>query len=650
MSGHKNNNKLLLIALGALGVVYGDIGTSPLYAMNEMFFGHAHLSRSAVDVFGGVSLIFWALTLIISFKYMIFVLKADYDGEGGVFALVSLLSKKSLKKLFTAILPLLIFAAGLLYGEGVITPAISVLSAVEGLLIVTPSFKPFVIPITIIILTILFYSQKNGTHKIGKLFGPIVLVWFACISIIGGMHIFQTPEILSAVNPYYAYAFMKSHHVLTVMLALGSVMLVVTGGEAMYADMGHFGAKPIRISWFSVAYPALLLNYFGQGAYLLSGDVILNNNIFFSMVPKLLLIPMILLATAATIIASQALISGAFSLATQAISLNLLPNLQTVHTHEDFEGQRYLPIVNWLIYAGSVTLVLTFQSSTRLASAYGLSVSGVMFMTSLAMIAISRYYWKWSRLASFGVFVPLLIIDAVFLTANSMKLFSGGYVPLILALIMTSIMLIWYWGRRQVSRVYRSYASMTVKEIIKLKKAHSPMIPRSIVFLSPSAINEIDDPVPMLKQVFWDRYNALPQNLLLVNIRTARAPYAQERRFEIHKFLDSPEYGTIYSVCIRFGFMEEKNVEAILHELAQHKAINISDHPSEWLVHAVHERVRVLDDVSVFRKFLAGAYTFMLNNSQKTDSQYGLGTNINLTVAICPVLITSGVGQNVPTR
>ncbi len=639
MIQHKKNSKLVLVALGALGVVYGDIGTSPLYAMNEMFFGHANLSRSVVDIFGGVSLIFWALTLIISFKYMVFVLRADYDGEGGVFALVSLLSKKSLKKLFTAILPLLIFAAGLLYGEGVITPAISVLSAVEGLLIVTPTFGPYVIPLTIAILTILFYAQKNGTHKIGKLFGPIVLVWFICIAIIGGSHIVDHQQILTAINPTYAWAFLRSHELHAVLLALGSVMLVVTGGEAMYADMGHFGAKPIRLSWFTITYPALLLNYFGQGAYLLSGSPIINNNIFFSMVPTLFLIPMIVLATAATIIASQALISGAFSLATQAISLNLLPNLHTIHTHEDFEGQRYIPLVNWLIYAGSVTLVLTFKSSTHLASAYGLSVSGVMFMTSLAMMAISRYYWKWPRVASFMLFIPLLIIDGVFLTANSIKIFSGGYVPLILALLMTSIMLIWYWGRRQVRRVYKSYSSMTVKELIQLKKSQTAVIPRSIVFLSPTAIDDVNDSVPMLKQVFWERYNALPQNLLIVNVRTARAPFAHDRRFEIHKFLDSPEFGTIYSVCIRFGFMEEKKIEAILHELAEDKAINISDHPSEWLVHAIHERFRVMKDASRFKKCLSAIYTFMLNNAQKTDSEYGLGTNINLTVEICPVLI-----------
>jgi len=639
MSISSRKNKIVLLALGALGVVYGDIGTSPLYAINEMFFGHTHLSRNIIDVFGAISLVFWALTLIISFKYVIFVLRADYDGEGGVFALVSLLKTKQLRKLFIVVIPLLIFAAGLLYGDGIITPAISVLSAVEGLSILTPTFQPLVIPITIAILTLLFYVQKKGTQKIGALFGPIVFVWFISIACIGLSYILKYPKILMAVNPLHAVNFMMHHELHKILLTLGSIMLVVTGGEAMYADMGHFGVKPIRLSWFVLTYPALLLNYFGQGAFLLSSQPIHNSNIFFSMVPSFALLPMIVLATMATIIASQALISGAFSLTTQAVALNLLPYLHTVNTHKDHEGQRYIPLVNWALYAGCIILVLLFKSSTNLASAYGLAVSGVMFMTSLAMIGVARYHWKWSKIASLGLFIPLLFIDGIFLSANSLKLFSGGYVPLLVALFLTFIMLTWYWGRRQVKRVYKSHSTMRVKELISLKQKNSAIIPKSIVFLSPSRIDSLDDPIPMLKQLFWERYNAIPQNLLFVHIKTEKSPYIHEKRFMIKKFFDDKKLGSIYGVTIRFGFMEEKNVEELLHGLALHKEINISDHPSEWLVHAMYERVIVKDSAPYLKKILSHIYNFLLNNSRTADTQYGLGNKINLSIEVCPVVI-----------
>ncbi len=337
-SGHSGKNKLMLLALGALGVVYGDIGTSPLYAIKEIFFGHALTHHTNADIFGVISLVFWSLTLVVAFKYVFLVLRADSDGEGGVFALYSLIGQLN-KKTYAAIITLLVIAAGLLYGDGIITPAISVISAVEGLSFITKTFDPYIVPITVAILTGLFFIQSKGTAKVGAIFGPIMLIWFGAIAILGGKEVIQTPAILASLNPLYAFQFLTSHNIHTIFMVLGSVMLVITGGEAMYADMGHFGRLPIRISWYVITFPALILSYLGQGAYMLSGKEVIGENLFFSLVPHQFLIPMVILATLATVIASQALISGAFSLTAQAISLGLFPYLPMQHTHEEHEGQ-----------------------------------------------------------------------------------------------------------------------------------------------------------------------------------------------------------------------------------------------------------------------------------------------------------------------
>jgi KUP system potassium uptake protein len=384
------------LSIASLGVVFGDIGTSPLYAVREIFLGHALPNYSTSDIIGVISVVFWALTLIITIKYVIFVLRADNDGEGGVFALYGLIDQLGKKKNLT-ISGLLIFASGLLLGDGIITPAISVISAVEGLKVMTPVFEPYVVPITIAILTGLFSIQSKGTSRVGSIFGPVMLIWFFVLAVLGISHIMIRPEILSALNPMHAIEFFLRHSLQTVVLVLGSIILVVTGGEAMYEDLGHFGRFPIRLSWLIVAYPALVLNYLGQGAFLLSGKPISGGNLFFSMVPNGLLFPMVILATLATIIASQALISGVFSLVSQAISLGLFPFMHVDHTHKEHMGQIYVRQINIFLFIGSVVLVLYFGSSSRMASAYGLAIAGVEFVTTLGMISIAREVWKWKK-------------------------------------------------------------------------------------------------------------------------------------------------------------------------------------------------------------------------------------------------------------
>jgi len=376
-----------VLALGALGIVYGDIGTSPLYAMDQLFSGRADVP--ATEVLGGVSLVIWTITIIVAVKYAILVLRAQNDGEGGLFALYGLLHEQK-KPGVRPLLWALMLGAGLLFGDGIITPAISVVSAVEGLQVATPSLSHAVVPITIGLLTALFAIQHKGTSGIGIVFGPLLAVWFLVIAGLGVWQIGLHPQILAAFNPMYGVAFLRHAGAFDTLVILSALILVVTGGEAMYADLGHFGARPIRASWFGVVFPALLLNYLGQGAYLLSGGPVAGGKLFYNLVPAPLIFPMVLLATIATVIASQALISGAFSLASQAIRLGLFPRLTLLHTHERHAGQIYVPFVNWSLFAGSIVLVATFGSSAALAAAYGLAVSGVMVITSVAIFPIAR--------------------------------------------------------------------------------------------------------------------------------------------------------------------------------------------------------------------------------------------------------------------
>lgn len=630
---------LLGMSLAALGVVYGDIGTSPLYAVNEIFFGHAREAISRGDVLGIISIVFWALTLTVSIKYVLMVLRADSDGEGGVFALFSLIQNSAVNNRFTKILStLLIIAAGLLLGDGIITPAISVVSAIEGLKVMTTTFNPYIVPITIAILTGLFLIQSSGTHKIGKLFGPIIVVWFFAIGLIGASHIMSFPGVFQAINPIYAVRFFMTHEIHTLFIILGSVMLVMTGGEAMYADMGHFGKKPIRVSWFALVYPMLLLNYFGQGAYMLSGKEILADNIFYSMVPKTLLFPMVILATLSTIIASQALISGAFSLIAQAVSLGLLPFIKIVHTHEHHEGQIYIPAVNWLLYAGCVTLVIIFQSSSRLASAYGLAVAGVMLVTTLSMIAVSHYVWSWNWAKSLLIFIPFALLDLTFLSANSLKLFEGGYIPLGIGIFVLFVIQSWQWGRSFIRKEYDSYKRGKLSDLIKMKENKTyPEIPKSYIFMSPKK-TLLEEDMPTLMQIFIDRYGALPKHIIFLTVQIVKKPFVQkESLYEIINFGKVGwEYDTLASVVVRFGFMEDPNVENVLQDLANHHKILIDTDKHKWLIEVMHERV-YKDDVKGFNRFRSEMFKLLSRFSESADHYFKLGDNEPLAIEAVPV-------------
>ncbi len=633
---HKKSG-LLIMALGALGVVYGDIGTSPLYAVNEMFFGGEHLTVDKLNVLGAISLIFWALTLIISIKYIVFVLRADNQGEGGVFALFGLLHKNK-KKFALIVSGLLMFGAGLLYGDGIITPAISVLSAVEGLKIATTSLEPYIIPITVVILTLLFLVQSKGTAKIGAFFGPILTIWFISIAVLGLSHIIPNPEILEAVNPWYAYHFIAYHDFTTVLLILGSVMLSITGGEAMYADMGHFGRSPIRFSWFVLVYPSLLLCYFGQGGFLLSGQPVLNNHLFFSMVPSWGLIPMVMLATIATVIASQALISGAFSLTSQAVALGIYPRIPIVHTHKEHEGQIYVPIVNWALYAGSVALVLGFQTSTRLASAYGLAVSGVMLITTLAMILIATSYWKWKPWKAFALFGIFCFVDGSFLFANTLKVFRGGYVPLIIGLGLFAIMKVWMWGRAHINEAFATYPTLSIKEVYSAKNEIqvSACSRRSVVFMTPRSIMSVEDKVPALFQLFMEVTACIPQHVMFLTVVIKKYPYVTER-FEIRTLHQDDQGRSIIGVTLFFGFMEDPNVEAVLDEMAAHNQVITDEHQKNWIIYILQERILPALNGSLMHRLQFAFFRTLQRNSDTADHYFGLGNDVRLSVEVLPV-------------
>ncbi len=640
MSDHLNKRSklgLLGLSFGALGIVYGDIGTSPLYSINQMFFGHFRPDLTRVNILSLISLVLWSLIIVVAFKYVFWVLKADNEGEGGVFALFALLRQHK-HKIVLAVSALLIIAAGLLFGDGIITPAISVLSAVEGLKVITPTLNPYVVPITLAILTGLFAIQSRGTHKIGKLFGPIISLWFIALAILGVRELIHAPAILEAFNPIYAARAFTLFPIEKLFILLGSVMLVVTGGEALYADMGHFGALPIRISWFTVVMPCLILNYLGQGAFLLQGKPVVGDSLFYSLVPTSLLAPMVLLASMATVIASQALISGAFSLTSQGIALGLLPRLRISHTHEHHEGQIYISFVNWALFAGCVMLVIGFGSSERLASAYGLAVSGVMVVTTLSMILIAQKLWKWSKFASLALFLPLLAFDVMFLTANSLKFLEGGYVPLSIGLALFAIMSAWRWGRHHWTTTLNMHSTMTMANVLKLKHEQKHVFERSLLVLSNKSVNKLTDMAPPILELFINRYNSLPNHIISLTIKQVKRPYVDEAdRYSIKEFENDHKKGTsLLSITANFGFLEQPNVEKVIHDIANNDKLTPDDDMKDWIIYVARERF-IPKRHKGFKKLRSILYTMLVNNSSPAYEYYGLGEDSRLSAELVPV-------------
>lgn len=545
------------LCLGALGIVYGDIGTSPLYALRECFFGpHAAVAPTTENVLGVLSLIFWSLIIVISIKYLVFVMRADNRGEGGILALMSLVRPDGspMRKIGWVVI-LGLFGAALLYGDGMITPAISVLSAVEGLRIATPISQQSVILITTMILIALFLFQRRGTAGVGAIFGPITLLWFVTLIILGVSQIVREPHVLGAINPIHGVTFFLDNQ-WKGFLTLGSVFLVVTGGEALYADMGHFGVRPIRLAWFVVVLPALLINYFGQGALLLHHPE--ARNPFYQMAPTWALYPLVVLATAATVIASQAVISGAFSLTRQAVQLGFSPRMRINHTSVREIGQIYIPAVNWILMVATLWLVWEFQDSSNLAAAYGVAVTTTMVITTVLLYIAARKLWGWTRWKAGMLMSFFLIIDLAFFSANIIKLPQGGWVPLVLASIIFILMTTWRRGRAILGEKFQELALPDPLFVSSLETDPPIRVPGTAIFMdrTPDAT-----PHALLHNIKHNK--VLHERVVLLTVIAEERPHVPEdKRYEL------VERGNgVYRLVIRYGFVEDPDIPKVLEKI-----------------------------------------------------------------------------------
>jgi KUP system potassium uptake protein len=546
---HGPKETLPKLMLGAIGVVYGDIGTSPLYTMKESFLGPHPLAVDPLHIFGVLSLIFWSLMLIVTVKYVLVAMRADNKGEGGSFALLSLIARNLHGKKWAPVLVLLgVLATCLFYGDAMITPAISVLSAVEGLTIVEAQLQPLVIPISIAILIGLFLVQRHGTARVGGMFGPVVLIYFATLATLGIVNIAAHPEILGILSPHWAVGFFLYDPRLA-FLALGSVFLAVTGAETLYADMGHFGPKAIGFSWLTLVYPCLMLNYMGQGALLL-GTPEAATNPFYLMAPEWARLPLVFIATAATIIASQAVISGAFSVTHQAVQLGFLPRLRTEHTSEKAVGQIYIPAVNWGLLAMVILLVFGFKESSRLASAYGIAVTGTMLITTMMLGVLVFYVWRWNRVLAALVIGTFALVDGAYFASNITKIHDGGWFPLLVAAISFTVLTTWAKGR-QMLRERLQESALPLSVFIKSAATSVHRVRGTSVFLSTSA-----DTVPAALLHNLKHNQVLHKRVLILNVKVEEVPHvAPERRVEIHEAGDG-----FYRVILHYGFMEEVDI------------------------------------------------------------------------------------------
>lgn len=554
MSEKKSTSTL---ALAALGVVYGDIGTSPLYTIKEIFAGAHHPVPITPDnILGILSLIFWSLVVVVALKYVVFVMRADNRGEGGIMALMALVLRGVTDKPYAAFLMLLgLFGAALFYGDSVITPAISVLSAVEGLEIVTPLLKPYILPVSLMVLVILFVVQKYGTSKIGGLFGPVMVLWFSCLAITGILNIYASPQVLQALNPIYAIHYFVANPALG-FFSLGASVLALTGAETLYADMGHFGRKPVQLAWFGLVLPALVLNYYGQGALLLANPQAIANP-FYLLVPNWALLPMVALATAATVIASQAVISGTYSITQQAIQLGYAPRMEIQHTSRQEIGQIYLPGINWALMVAVAVLVVGFGSSGSLAAAYGIAVTGTMVITTILAFIVVRKLWGWGWVLSSVIAGGFLLVDLVYFSANLVKIGEGGWFPLTLGLGVFTLMVTWKQGRKLLYK--RLSADALPLDTLVENVSHSNMgsIPGTAVFLTPNA-----DMTPHALLHSLKHYKSLHEQVVILTVATLDIPYAPQDPIIVEK-LDT----RFYRIKVQFGFMDQPDLPKVLETI-----------------------------------------------------------------------------------
>jgi KUP system potassium uptake protein len=595
------------LALSALGIVFGDIGTSPLYTFKTVL-GTAAMPSDPATVLGALSLVLWTLFIITTVKYVSFAMRVDNDGEGGILALMALLGVKTQHR--PTIVAVGLFGAALIYGDGAITPAISVLSALEGLNMATPAFQPYVVPAAVVILIALFAIQSKGTAAIGHFFGPIMLIWFAAMAAMGISGIVQHPQVFAALNPVYGLTYLVSHG-MTGFLVLGAVFLCVTGAEALYADMGHFGSRPIKFAWFGIVFPSLILNYAGQAALVLKGAPT-DGNIFFRLCPEPLLIPLIVLATIATIIASQSIITGAFSMTRQAIQLGWLPRLYIKQTSSEGYGQIYVGVVNWLLMIVTVGLTIVFAKSDNLAAAYGIAVSATMLMTSALLFIAMREIWGWSLLAAGFVAGCFLVVDSAFFLANLTKIAEGGYVPLMLAISIYAVMWIWHRGAAAVSDRMREALIPVDQFLERIKAAGVPRVPGTAVFLTRT---ERDVPPVMVWHVKHNR--ALHEHLFVLRVEIHSVPWISSgKRMTIAEVAPGFWRGDAH-----FGFMERPHIPELL---AAGKSLGCTVDLADVTYYVGHETVISREDGNGLPAWQESFFAVMERNAVHVSDFFSL--------------------------
>ncbi|EIZ8956976.1 low affinity potassium transporter Kup [Cronobacter sakazakii] len=609
----ENKQSLPAITLAAIGVVYGDIGTSPLYTLRECLSGQFGFGVERDAVFGFLSLIFWLLVFVVSFKYLTFVMRADNAGEGGILTLMSLAGRNTSARMTSVLVILGLIGGSFFYGEVVITPAISVMSAIEGLEIAAPSLDPYIVPLSIVVLTLLFMIQKHGTGMVGKLFAPIMLAWFLVLAVLGARSILDNLEVLQALNPVWAVHFFLEYKAVS-FAALGAVVLSITGVEALYADMGHFGKLPIRVAWFSVVLPSLVLNYFGQGALLLKTPEAIKNP-FFLLAPDWALIPMLILATLATVIASQAVISGVFSLTRQAVRLGYLSPMRIIHTSEMESGQIYIPVVNWLLYFAVVIVIVSFEHSSNLAAAYGIAVTGTMVLTSILFATAARKNWHWSRILVGLMVVAFLCVDVPLFSANLEKLFSGGWLPLSLGLVMFIIMTTWKSERFRLLRRMHEHGNSLDAMITSLEKSPPVRVPGTAVYMS-RALNVI--PFALLHNLKHNK--VLHERVILLTLRTEDAPYVHNvKRVTLEQL--SP---TFWRVVASYGWRETPNVEEIFHRCGLE---GLSCRMMETSFFMSHESLIIGDKRPWYLRLRGKLFLLLQRNALRAPDQFEIPPN-----------------------
>ncbi|HEU5052847.1 MAG TPA: potassium transporter Kup [Hanamia sp.] len=606
----KSSNSMFKITLAALGIVFGDIGTSPLYALRVCFSGPHGIDPTSDNIFGVLSLIFWSLILVISVKYLVIILNADNEGEGGILALMALVLPKKKTARYLVILTMGLFGAALLYGDGMITPAISVLSAVEGLKVATPLFEPYILPITILILFVLFYFQKKGTGGVGMIFGPVIFIWFLSLALLGINQITRYPKILAALNPYYAVHFFQANGLGSITI-LGAVFLVVTGGETLYADLGHFGKKPIRKGWFFIVLPSLVLNYFGQGALLLENRNFIQNPFYF-LAPHWALYPLVVMAAFATVIASQAVISGAFSLSYQAIQLGFMARFRIVHTSQHEKGQIYIPQLAWILFIATIGLVISFKTSDNLAAAYGVAVSTTMVITTLLAYVAMRNLWRWSITAAGSLVLFFLLIDLSFFSANIVKIPEGGWFPLAVAGIIYYFMTTWHKGKRMMNIQMN-------RAIDPLEKFLSYYQSKAKAIVDGTAIYLTRNPKGTPPAFFFNlKHNqVIHEKIIILSIQFSQVPHLSVIENAIIKKLD--DHVTI--ILLHYGYMDETDIPQALSMLNKKRVVSIDLQNATYFLGRESIEITRFTGMNPLREML---FDFLGRNSTRLTRYFNL--------------------------